>query len=212
MPRNMRRTFWFLVGALVGAMLGLRWATRRASLITPPALAPLLLNPIRMAYRSPQRMVAFMGAQPAWHTLDVGCGNGAYTLALARHCAWVDAVDVQGAMIEALQSRLAQAGIRNVRAHVAPATHLPFASETFDGVLMISVLPMLHDAAGALAEARRVLKPAGVLVVGEDVFEPEFAPARDVQHWVECAGFRLIDRDSPVLRYSLKFKKHTVPT
>jgi ubiquinone/menaquinone biosynthesis C-methylase UbiE len=212
MSHTMRRILWFLAGAIVGAVFGLRWATRRGALITPPALAPLLLNPIRMAYRSPQRMLAFMGVRPAWHVLDVGCGNGAYTLALARHCALVQAVDVQPAMIDALQARLTHAGIHNVTAQVAPATHLPFADETFDGVLMISVLPMLHDVAGALAEARRVLKPASVLVVGEDLFEPEFAPEDEVRRWVEDAGFRLIDRDSNVLRYSLKFAKHIAPT
>jgi ubiquinone/menaquinone biosynthesis C-methylase UbiE len=164
-----------------------------------------------MAYRNPQHMLAFMGTQPNWVVLDAGCGNGAYTLALAQHCAQVQAIDVQPAMIDALRARLAQAGIRNVTAQVAPATHLPFASETFDGVLMISVLPMLHDRATALAEVRRVLKPAGVLVAGEDLFEPEFAAERDVRRWIESAGFHLIDRDHNVLRYSLKFAKHSAP-
>jgi ubiquinone/menaquinone biosynthesis C-methylase UbiE len=192
-------------------MLGLRWATRRGSLITPPALAPLLLSSVRMAYRNPQHMTVFIGAQSDWHVLDVGCGNGAYTLALARHCAQVKAIDVQPAMVDALQARLMQAGIGNVNAQVGPATHLPFADTSFDGALMISVLPMLHDKAGALAEVWRVLKPAGVLVAGEDLFEPEYAAEREVRCWVESAGFCLIDRDSNVLRYSLKFKKHTVP-
>lgn len=203
----MQRIFWFIAGALFGAVLGLRWATRHAALITPPALAPLLLSPIRMAYRNPQRMVAFMGAQPGWTVLDAGCGNGAFTLSFAQHCAQVHAIDVQPAMIDALQVRLAQAGIHNTIAQVAPATHLPFASESFDGVLMISVLPMLHDRASALAEAWRVLKPDGVLVVGEELLEPEFAHEAEVRRWIESAGFRFIDREANVLRYSLRCVK-----
>lgn len=192
-------------------MLGLRWATRRASLITPPALAPLLLSPIRMAYRSPQHVIAFTGIQPEWVVLDVGCGNGAYTLALAQHCAQVQAIDVQPAMIDALNARLRHAGVDNVTGQVAPATHLPFADESFDAVLMISVLPMLHDRAAALAEARRVLKPNGVLAVGEDLLEPEFAHEAVVRRWVEDAGFQFIDRDGNVLRYSLKYARRVAP-
>ena len=206
-PMRSRQTIPFLMGVVAGAVFGFRWATRRALLITPPALAPLLLSPIRMAYRSPQHMLAFMSVQPGWHVLDVGCGNGAYALALAQHCAQVNAIDVQPAMIDALKARLAQAGVDNVIAQVAPATQLPFAGKTFDGVLMISVLPMLHDRAVALAEVRRVLKPKGMLIIGEDLLEPEFAREAEVRGWIEDAGFQFIDRDSNVLRYSLKYAR-----
>ena len=48
---------------------------------------------------------------------------------------------------------------------VGDAAALPFATGTFDLVLMIEVLQHLPDPARALAEARRVLAPGGVLVV-----------------------------------------------
>ena len=47
---------------------------------------------------------------------------------------------------------------------VGDALSLPFAAETFDLVLMIEVLQHLPEPARALAEARRVLAPGGVLV------------------------------------------------
>ena len=48
---------------------------------------------------------------------------------------------------------------------VGDAAALPFATGTFDFVLMIEVLQHLPDPARALAEARRVLAPGGVLVL-----------------------------------------------
>ncbi|BCX05032.1 MAG: hypothetical protein KatS3mg053_2970 [Candidatus Roseilinea sp.] len=187
-----------------GAALAVRWVTRRATLITPPALAPLLLSPLRLAYRAPSQLIRFLAPQPGWVVLDLGCGNGAFTLPLARHVRRVHAVDVQPAMVEALRRRLRQEGLDNVVVHVAPATRLPFEAHTFDAVLMISVLPMLHDRSAALSEARRVLKPDGVLIVGEEWIEPEYVGWRTVMRWAESAGFALRAHTSNLMCYTLK--------
>lgn len=90
-------------------------------------------------------------------------------------------------------------------AQVAPASQLPFDAHTFDAVLMISILPMLHDRDAALREARRVLKPDGVLVIGEEWIEPEYVGWRVVTQWVEDAGFELQARKSNLMCYTLKF-------
>jgi len=211
MPGKHARVASFLVGSVIGAILAVRWVTKRAALITPPAVAPLLLSRARMAYRRPEDVIAFAGVQRHWRVLDLGCGNGAFTLELARHAACVHAVDVQPTMIEALVARLRSAGVTNAIPHIAPATHLPFDDATFDAALMISVLPMLHDRAAALAEVRRVLKPCGVLVIGEDLIEPEYVCEATTQRWAEQAGFRWLDRDATALRYSLKFAKPDEP-
>lgn len=197
----------FCFGALVGAMLGIRWITRRAALITPPGCAPLLTSPLRLAYRRPADLVRFMGVRPDWSVLDLGCGNGAFTRELARHARWVCAVDAQVTMVERLVQRLRPSGAPNVCPMVAPAARLPFASEAFDAVLMISVLPMLSDRDAALCEIRRVLKPNGLLVVGEELIEPEYVSWPTVTAWVERAGFALRRRESNWLCYTLKFVK-----
>ncbi len=202
----MRRSRWFLIGAALGAFAGVRWMTRRASLITPPCFAPLLLSPLRMAYRAPSQLVRFLDPQSDWMVLDVGCGNGAFALPLARQVRCVHAVDVQPAMVDALERRLREAALDNVVAQVAPATRLPFDAGSFDAALMISVLPMLHNREAALREVRRVLKPDGVLIVGEELIEPEYVPTRTVVRWVGRAGFRLTARMQHPLAYALRFE------
>jgi len=195
----------FALGVAAGATLAVRWVTRRAALITPPAFAPLLLSPLRMTYRAPSQLVRFLDPQPHWTVLDLGCGNGAFALPLARYVQCVHAVDVQPAMVAALRRRLRASRLDNVVVHVAPATHLPFDAHTFDAALMISTLPMLHDRDAALREVRRVLKPDGVLVIGEEWIEPEYVGWRTVARWAEGAGFALQARASNLMCYTLKF-------
>jgi SAM-dependent methyltransferase len=61
---------------------------------------------------------------------------------------------------------LAYARARGVRVARAVAEALPFAAGAFDYALFVTTLCFLEDAAAGLAEARRVLKPGGALVIG----------------------------------------------
>ena len=99
--------------------------------------------------------------------LDVGCGEGE----LARHLpagAWVG-VDTSAEM-------LARAPVPH---DLAGATALPFPDERFGSVALLYVLYHLPDPARALAEARRVLRPGGLVAVAAPSRDdsPEFADA-----------------------------------
>jgi SAM-dependent methyltransferase len=85
--------------------------------------------------------------------LDVGCGEGE----LARYLpddAWVG-LDNSQTMLD----RGPAGGVRG------EATTLPFADESFDGVAILYVLYHLSDPRRALAEARRVMRPGGLIAV-----------------------------------------------
>ncbi len=106
--------------------------------------------------------------------LDLGCGAGNYTLAVAealgKHGVVV-ALDLWPPGIEGLQERAAAAGRRNIRAMLADISKLiPLGDHSVDVCLMATVLHDLAEfgmAEGALGEARRVLKPGGALAVVE---------------------------------------------
>jgi SAM-dependent methyltransferase len=98
--------------------------------------------------------------------LDVGCGDGAYALAAARAGARVVGVDRSPADIEAARRNAAETGVR-LELHVADALALPFPAARFDIVLAATVLCFVAEPAAAISEMARVLRPGGVLVIGE---------------------------------------------
>lgn len=95
--------------------------------------------------------------------LDVGAGTGA-NLAYLSHAAHIAAVDPDAAMRRKLAQRAAEAQAP-VDISDASAEALPFPDEQFDAVLFTLVLCTISDPQHAVAEARRVLKPAGRLVI-----------------------------------------------
>lgn len=97
--------------------------------------------------------------------LEVAAGTGLVTVAIARAATRVVATDRASEMLEVLRGRVADQGIENVEVKEADAVDLPFDDASFDGVVAANLLHLLPDPAKALAEARRVLRPSGVLVV-----------------------------------------------
>ncbi len=202
--------FVFAVGSLLGVQLGVRVLMYFKPLVTPPWVAPLLGSSFRMLYRNPARVLDFLAPQRGGIVLDVGCGTGVFALEAARRVGplgRVHALDVQQAMIERLQTRLAATDIANIETHIENATHLPFGDASIDHALMISVLPTLADRGVALSEMFRVLRPGGTLVIGEELMEPDYVRAVTIQRWAENAGFKLVHSAGWAIEYLLKFTR-----
>ena len=101
--------------------------------------------------------------------LEVGCGAGLITVALARNGYTVDALDPTTAMLQMTRNDAAhQRVLDHVRIHAADVHALPFKAHAFDLVVAIGVIPWLHSERLALQEMQRVLKPGGYLLVTAD--------------------------------------------
>ncbi len=95
--------------------------------------------------------------------LDIGSGDGAIAQLLAPRTRSITCLDRSDRMIAAAKKRLADQ--KNVRFNVGDMHELPFDDESFDAVLLFNTLTYAHKPERAVAEARRVLRPGGNLIV-----------------------------------------------
>ena len=96
--------------------------------------------------------------------LDVGCGHGHWTCALASLNEEVVGVDIHQHRVKIAGELIKDLWIDNARAVVGNAMELPFEDAEFDGIFCYGVF-MFLDPVKALAEFRRVLRPGGSLYV-----------------------------------------------
>jgi phosphatidylethanolamine/phosphatidyl-N-methylethanolamine N-methyltransferase len=113
------------------------------------------------------RMVELAGeaTRGLGRVLEVAAGTGLVTPALAAGAGEVVAIDYAPAMVAAVERRVLDAGLTNVRCEQADLYALPFDEGTFDAVVAANVLHLVPDLSGALAALRRVVKPGGKVVV-----------------------------------------------
>src|SRR5687768_13682979 len=97
--------------------------------------------------------------EPARHALDVGCGDGAVSVAI--RAARLTIADVSAVALERARGRLPEAET----VELAPDEPLPFADATFDLVVCTETLEHVRDLQLFLSELRRVLEPRGRLVI-----------------------------------------------
>ena len=95
--------------------------------------------------------------------LDVACGEGYGSALMSRQAARVRAVDISAAAIA--HARAAYADRANLQLTEASCTHLPFDAASFDVVVSFETIEHIGEQAAFLDEVRRVLKPAGVLIL-----------------------------------------------
>jgi ubiquinone/menaquinone biosynthesis C-methylase UbiE len=117
-------------------------------------------NPFAADYEL--KKAAVIGSVPGANrvVLDLGGGMGRMSIPLSRRH-FVTLTDISPQMLELARP---YAGDR-LRLQVTDARSLPFPSSTFDYVLAIDLLPHIPEPAELIAEARRVLKPGGALII-----------------------------------------------
>ena len=101
--------------------------------------------------------------------LEVGCGAGHTTVALAKRGFVVEALDAARAMADATAERVERAGLEaNVRTGVGDIYQLPYQDGEFALVVAIGVLPWLDDRDSAVRELARVVAPGGHVLLTMD--------------------------------------------
>jgi ubiquinone/menaquinone biosynthesis C-methylase UbiE len=114
-----------------------------------------------------KRLLDAARAEAGERALDVGCGTGIVARRAAKRIApkgKMAALDLSPGMLAVARAAAAREGAA-VEWHEGRAERLPFADASFDLVLCQFALMFFADRRAALAEMRRVLKPAGRAVL-----------------------------------------------
>jgi ubiquinone/menaquinone biosynthesis C-methylase UbiE len=102
--------------------------------------------------------------RPDMQLFEFGCGTGSTALTHAPHVAQIRAIDFSENMLAIARDKAKAAGIRNVTFEQADIAILEVPDGTYDVVLGLSILHLLHNKEAAIAKVARMLKPQGLFV------------------------------------------------
>ncbi len=117
-----------------------------------------------------------VGIQPGWSCLDIGCGGGDVTRALAERVGpsgRVLGVDVDQTVVDIAQQEAERSGLTNISFQCAAADTFRIDS-SFDLIYCRFLLTHLPNPAGVLDNIMYSLKPGGALVVEDIDFSGHF--------------------------------------
>ena len=122
-----------------------------------------LLAPERRDRLDALQIFSVLPLRPYTTVADVGCGPGLLTIPLAK-AVWdghVYAVDVDDAMLEAVQKRATAARLSNITTMKSEDGKLPLKADAVDGILLACVLHEISARVSFLKSVAKSLKSGG---------------------------------------------------
>jgi ubiquinone/menaquinone biosynthesis C-methylase UbiE len=159
-----------------------------------------------------KQMVPFrerIGNAASGRVLDIGIGSGLNLPFYGRQADHIYGVDPSAELLNFAEERAHKTPVP-VELLRGSAEALPLHDKSIDTVVMTFTLCSVNDAAGTLAELRRVLKPGGVLLFAEHGRAPEIGVARWQDRltpiWKRVAGGCRLNRKPDDLMQSAGFR------
>lgn len=178
----------------------------------PSWMAEVIDNPLRRRLQPPDKTAIRHGIEPGMRVLEVGPGNGTYTMAAARRVGddgLVIAVDIQYKIARFVLTRTEKESISNLRTLIADVHNLSFSDGFFDVIYMITVIGEIPDPDRAIREFYRVLRPGGTLAFSELFWDPDYPRQKTLIRKATAAGFRLREKIGGFYYYTLILEKPT---
>jgi len=130
-----------------------------------PSRPLMALNPVRLAFIE-QMLHAQKRTFKAVRALDVGCGGGLLSEAMAQAGADVIGIDLSPELLEVAKLHALGAGLTEINYQLQSAEDMAQAQpEQFDLVTCMEMLEHVPDPEAVLAACIKLLKPGGLLVL-----------------------------------------------
>jgi len=119
----------------------------------------------------PQKIAGYFGITLGMKIADFGSGAGYFAIILGKivgENGTVSAIDVMDSALETLRAKAKAEGLRNietVRSNLEIPGGSGLGNDSQDMVLLANILFQNPDKAPIIAEAKRVIKPGGTLIV-----------------------------------------------
>ena len=145
-------------------------------------------------------LLRILRTQPGMKIIDIACGQGYFSRALASAGAVVTGVDISGELIGKAIGR----SPKTISFCVSRADKLAFAKDaSFDVAVIILSLQNIENISGTLSECARVLKPQGRLIIVLN--HPTFRiPQKSSWDWDEKKGKQYRRIESYLKEYQTK--------
>jgi precorrin-6B methylase 2 len=165
--------------------------------------APWLVRESRQREEDCRLLLEALDIKPGQTVCDMGCGNGFYTLELARMVGprgLVYAVDIQPEMLRMLAENAAAAGLRNIRPVLGTPIDPRLPAGKIDVALCVDVYHEFSHPDAMLERIRHSLAPTGRLVLAEFRGEDPAVPIKplhkmtkaQIRAELEPAGFEVV--------------------
>jgi ubiquinone/menaquinone biosynthesis C-methylase UbiE len=155
--------------------------------------APWLVRDSRQREEDCKLLLEALDVRPGQTVCDLGCGNGFYTVELARRVGptgTVYAIDIQPEMLRMLAERAAAERLANIRPVLGTAIDPRLPAGTIDLVVCVDVYHEFSHPEAMLARIRASLAPGGRLVLAEFRGEDPAVPIKPL-HKMTKAQIRM---------------------
>jgi ubiquinone/menaquinone biosynthesis C-methylase UbiE len=122
---------------------------------------------LRRKWHNPESTLKNIGVRPDMVFMDIGCGNGFFTIPAAEQVGengTVYAVDANAEAVETVKRKAAGKGLKNIVAKAGEAEETVFCDACADMVFFSIVLHDFRNPAKVLCNARQMIKPTGTLI------------------------------------------------
>lgn len=143
--------------------------------------APWLVRESRQREEDCETLLKVLNPRPGQMFADIGCGNGFYSIAIAKQLGKegrVYAVDIQGEMLRLLQARAQEAEVKNIKPVLGTLVDPKLPAGEIDMVLLVDVYHEFSHPEQMLKAIHDCLKPTGRVALAEFRLEDPDVPIK----------------------------------